>query len=90
MARAITATVSGRVQGVMFRDFTCGVARGLKLVGEARNMPDGTVRVYAEGPERELQKLISALEKGPIAAYVAGVSCEWVDTDGRFDSFGIT
>jgi len=89
MVQAVTATVSGRVQGVMFRDFTRDIARRLKLVGEARNMPDGTVRVYAEGPEQALHELLITLEKGPSAADVVGVSCEWANAEGRFDSFSI-
>lgn len=89
MAKAVTATVLGKVQGVMFRDFTRTIADELGLVGEARNLPDGTVRVYAEGPEQALRELLGALEKGPAAAVVTDVLYEWVDADGRRDSFDI-
>ena len=38
----LRATVSGRVQLVMFRDFVQRKASGLKLTGEVQNLPDGT------------------------------------------------
>lgn len=87
MVRAFKATVSGRVQGVLFRDFARRTARDLNLVGEARNMADGTVRVYAEGSKTHLHEFIRALEKGPVMAEVDRVSCTWVDPLGRFRSF---
>ena len=45
----MTATVSGRVQGVGFRWSTGQMAQSLHLVGLAQNLPDGNVRVIAEG-----------------------------------------
>ncbi|MCB0902261.1 MAG: acylphosphatase, partial [Actinobacteria bacterium] len=45
----VTATVSGRVQGVGFRWSTGQMAQSLHLVGLAQNLPDGNVRVIAEG-----------------------------------------
>src|SRR3989344_224255 len=49
MNERIETIVSGRVQVVMYRDFATRKARGLGLVGEVKNLPDGTVRVVAEG-----------------------------------------
>ncbi len=43
--------VSGRVQGVWFRGFTREQALRLGLVGFARNLPDGSVEVVAQGRE---------------------------------------
>lgn len=46
---SVRATVSGRVQGVYFRDFTSRHARELGLTGYVRNLPDGkAVEVQAE------------------------------------------
>ena len=46
--------IKGEVQGVFFRDYVNKSAIG--LTGWARNNPDGTVEVIAEGDEKELKK----------------------------------
>lgn len=56
---------SGRVQGVGFRNFACRMGHHLLLVGYAKNLPDGTVEIVAEGEEKkiaELKKRVSAVK----------------------------
>lgn len=65
--------MTGRVQGVFFRDSTREQARRLKLTGYADNMPDGSVEVLACGSEASLNELAKWLESGPPMAKVAGV-----------------
>ena len=62
--------VHGRVQGVGFRWFVWREAERLGLRGLARNLPDGSVEVVAEGPETTLEQLERALARGPAAARV--------------------
>lgn len=57
--------VSGRVQGVGFRYYTLKQARNLDLSGWVRNLPDGSVEAFAEGPEEALETFETALRKGP-------------------------
>lgn len=47
---------SGRVQGVGFRDFACRIGTLLSLVGYAKNLPDGTVEIVAEGEEEKIEE----------------------------------
>ena len=54
-----TFTVHGRVQGVFFRQNTRQQAQQLHLTGYARNNPDGTVTIEAEGPAEALNALES-------------------------------
>ena len=49
--------VFGRVQGVGFRYFALRQAELLGVTGFARNHPDGSVEVVAEGPEESLAAL---------------------------------
>jgi len=86
----IEAIVSGRVQMVMYRDFVCRSARSLALVGEAKNLPDGTVRVVAEGSRDDLLKLIIRLHKGSAFSHVRSVDVAWKAPRGTFSSFDIT
>jgi acylphosphatase len=65
--------VRGRVQGVGYRDFTQKAAAELGLTGYARNLDDGSVEVYAVGPEEKLEALGGKLRHGPRWSDVWGV-----------------
>lgn len=73
--------ISGRVQGVFFRDSTCKISRQLNLRGSAVNLPDGSVRVVACGEQKNLEVLKNFLAEGPSSARVDQVSCEAVEID---------
>lgn len=90
MHERLEAIVSGRVQFVMYRDFAQRKARGLKLVGEVENLPDGTVRVIAEGPRGSLEKYLEKLEGGPLLARVESVAPTWIPAQGDYTGFTIT
>lgn len=66
-------SISGRVQGVWFRESTRQVATGMGLSGHARNLPDGTVEVLACGSEAAVAELLAWLRVGPPLAKVAEV-----------------
>ena len=51
--------VSGRVQGVFFRDSCERLATGLGVSAWVRNRPDGTVEVVAEGERRAVEELLA-------------------------------
>ena len=53
---------SGRVQGVGFRDFVCRIGQSIGLTGYAKNLPDGTVEIVAEGEEERLAEFARRLE----------------------------
>ena len=65
--------VTGRVQGVFFRDSTRQVANELGLKGYASNQHDGSVEVVACGRPQALDKLAEWLAHGPPMARVARV-----------------
>lgn len=87
MVRAFLAIISGRVQGVLFRDYAKDRAGNLHIVGEVQNLPDGTVRVYAEGFEEKLIQFLNYLEQGSLLSNVEQVSCEWIKPQGGFETF---
>ncbi len=62
--KRLEAKVYGFVQGVGFRYFVKKNAVKLGLVGYAKNLPDGTVEVVAEGKERNLMELLNLLKIG--------------------------
>ena len=62
--------VSGRVQGVFFRDSCERLATGLGVSGWVRNRPDGTVEVVAEGERGAVEELLAWCRHGPPRARV--------------------
>jgi len=86
----ISATVYGRVQGVLFRSFARNVARNLGLKGYARNLISGdAVEVQAEGDKQQLERLVGYLKIGPSSARVERVEVDWAGYSGRFTDFDI-
>lgn len=69
----VRAHVSGRVQGVFFRDSARQKARELGVAGWAENLPDGRVELVAEGPPEAVRALVDWAREGPEFASVSEV-----------------
>ncbi len=71
MSQSYRFVVSGRVQGVFFRQSTRQVADQLGLVGWVRNRPDGCVEGMVSGsdPDR-ISQFRLWLKRGPASATV--------------------
>ena len=87
--RAITATVSGRVQGVGYRYSAHRVGMQLALEGWVRNEFDGTVRTWAQGTPDAVARYLGFLEEGPPAARVESVSVTEVSPDPDLSGFRV-
>jgi acylphosphatase len=70
--------VIGKVQGVYFRHSARLEATRLKVRGLARNLPDGSVEVLAQGSAADVNELHQWLHRGPSHARV--------DTVREFDA----
>ena len=81
--------IHGEVQGVFFRNFAKKTADSLELTGWARNNPDGTVEILAEGDEANLKELMKKCKKGPSAAKVEKIKEKWEETAKEFKNFQI-
>jgi acylphosphatase len=68
--------VSGRVQGVYFRDATRRRAIAAGVDGWVRNRPDGTVEALLEGLPEAVDRLVAFCHSGPPAARVDRVQVE--------------
>jgi acylphosphatase len=91
--RARKFWVSGRVQGVGYRQFAARVAREFGLRGWVRNLSDGRVEAFALGPARLLEDFEARLRQGPPAGDVRGVEVEDItkatNADVRIEGFDI-
>jgi acylphosphatase len=83
----LTAWVHGQVQGVGFRWWTRSQALALRLVGSARNMPDGRVEVVAEGARESCEKLLVTLRSGNSPGRVDKVVEQWSEARGGLRGF---
>ena len=81
--------ITGKVQGVGFRNFTQLNARQLGINGYAKNLPNGTVEVVAEGDKAQLDALVALLKKGPRYARVDSLEIDERPFTGEYESFGI-
>lgn len=86
----LTAIVHGRVQGVGFRWFVQSQARPRNLVGNARNEPDGTVRIIAEGDREYIGQLLGTIRGGAGPGRVTKIETEITDATGEYQGFGIS
>ena len=87
--KAISARISGIVQGVGFRYATVFEARRLQVRGFVRNMPDGTVEAVGEGAERDVDALVAWLHRGPPGALVRDVTIKEIPYSGEFNRFSV-
>jgi acylphosphatase len=81
--------VTGRVQGVFYRQSTADAAAALRLHGFVRNLPDGRVEVLAEGARPALEALLAFCRRGPPAARVEGVEAAWGEAAGGLGPFEV-
>lgn len=68
--------VKGKVQGVNFRSAVKKRADELGLTGYAKNEPDGTVRIEAEGKMINLTELARWCKEGPYHENVTEVTAQ--------------
>jgi len=81
--------VSGRVQGVFFRENTKKRARKLGITGWVRNLPDGRVEAVFEGEKRKVEELINRTKKGSLIARVDELKVILEEYKEEFDNFEI-
>ena len=81
--------VSGKVQGVYFRQNTKEVAAKHNVAGWVRNLPDGRVEAIIEGDEVNINQVIEWCHVGPPKAKVEDVSVKFEKYTGEFAGFDI-
>lgn len=84
IVKAVQLLISGRVQGVGFRQFVMAEAGRRGLAGWTRNLGDGRVEAVISGPDDIVDDLIAACRRGPSGASVRSV--EVIAYDGLVDA----
>jgi acylphosphatase len=65
--------VSGRVQGVGYRDWLVERAGALGVHGWVRNRPDGSVEALLSGDTAAVEELARLCRRGPRLAHVSSI-----------------
>lgn len=86
---AVTARVTGHVQGVAFRTWARAEALRHGLSGWIRNEPDGSVRALLMGPASSVADMVRRMGRGPGAASVKDVQTERTDPEPGVSGFRI-
>ncbi len=81
--------ITGRVQGVFYRATAQQEGMRLSLLGEVRNLPDGSVEAVVEGPRERIEEFIDWCKRGPPSADVENVRVRWSKALGEFRTFMI-
>ena len=74
--------ISGRVQGVFFRDTCRKMAERHGVSGWVRNLPDGSVEAVFEGTAGEVARLVEWSRHGPRFAVVKDVRVQAESPEG--------
>ena len=75
--------VEGWVQGVGYRAFTERAAAAAGLGGWVRNLADGRVEAWLEGPPERIEAVTEQMREGPRAGRVASVRARSVTPAGH-------
>ncbi len=81
--------VTGKVQGVFFRQNTKRQAQKEGVTGWVKNLDDGRVEAVFEGEESAVKALVEFCRKGPRGAEVVDVTELLEPFVGEFESFSI-
>lgn len=78
----VRVLVSGRVQGVFFRETCRVVAVEHGVCGWVRNLPDGRVEAVFEGTAEGVRRLVDWARRGPRLAFVSDLAVEAEQPEG--------
>lgn len=87
--KTVRVRISGRVQGVWFRDWTARNAASLQLTGWVRNLRDGGVEALFSGPSGAVDDMLRRCDSGPPSSQVDKVEAKRCDNQQLSKGFRI-
>lgn len=85
--KTVKGNVSGRVQGVGFRNHMKKNADRLNITGYAKNLPDKHVEFILQGEQAAIELLLQKINQGPVFASVKSLESKALETDECYQSF---
>ncbi len=80
--------ITGKVQGVFFRKYTCEAAAAIGITGFVKNLPDQSVYILATGTTEQLEEFINWCWQGSPGSKVEKVEVKEMELQG-FNSFTV-
>ncbi len=87
--KCVHVFVTGRVQGVFFRQATRVTAIKNNVTGWIKNLDDGRVEVLIEGEDKSVDSVIEWCNYGPANSRVDNIQVNTEDYSGKFESFEV-
>ena len=81
--------VTGKVQGVFFRQALKVMAKKNNIFGWVKNLKDGRVEAVLEGDEKKISRLVEWAHGGPANARVEDVEIRNEKSTGEFSKFDV-
>jgi acylphosphatase len=81
--------VHGHVQGVFFRATTRNHAHTIGIVGTVKNLPDGTVEIWAQGSKEPLNNFLQKLKDEPGMGAISHFETDYPQSNQSFDGFNV-
>ncbi len=79
--------ISGSVQRTGYRTKVVSIAKALDIRGNVQNLPDGRVKIIAEGEEKDLERFIQAVDIKNTLINVTDIKKEYSAPSGEYESF---
>ena len=83
----LIAHVSGKVQMAGYRSRVVIIAKAFDLRGYVRNLPDGRVKIVAEGSKADLERFLAAIRIENTLIKVEDIKAEFFDAEGAYEDF---
>ena len=83
----LIAHVSGKVQMAGYRSRIVIIAKAFDLRGYVRNLPDGRVKIVAEGSKTDLERFLAAIRIENTLIKVEDIKAEFSDAEGAYEDF---
>lgn len=81
--------ISGRVQGVFYRQNAKNKAEKLKINGWVKNLEDGRIEAVFEGEKEKVEEMVEWAKRGPIIARVDNIEIIKEEYQDEFRNFEI-
>ncbi len=88
-SKRIRIIVTGKVQGVFFRQALKVMAKKNDVFGWVKNLKDGRVEAVLEGTEEKVNRLVEWSHGGPANARVEDVEIHNEKFSGEFSKFDV-
>lgn len=84
---SVRMIISGRVQGVGYRESIRMVAQALDVTGWVRNLANGDVEALVQGDEAAVDRIVAWCHNGPPGANVRFVDAQMIETSEAYFAF---